>query len=123
MWCSSRIGFPAAGDTVAFSRAYTIVLPGADSYRVTAIPSRSKIPARKSAAFRVSPGGFDVSIATYSRRSRVASSGSWARIHFSFTTMDTMDTKIHLYKTFLCVRGVLRGDAALLVIKPPRMYR
>src|SRR4051812_3182667 len=39
------------------------------------MPSFSRMPARKSAAFRVSPGGFDVSMATYSERSLVTSSG------------------------------------------------
>src|SRR5262245_31364427 len=51
-----------------------IALPGSDSYRVTAIPSRSRMPARKSAALRVSPGGFDVSIRTYCCSRRTMSS-------------------------------------------------
>ena len=50
-----------------------IALPGADSYRVTGIPSRSNSDARKSAVLRVSPGGFDVSMRTYCCSSCVAS--------------------------------------------------
>src|SRR2546423_12538458 len=38
------------------------------------MPSRSSTPARKSAAFRVSPGGFEVSMRTYCCRSCAASS-------------------------------------------------
>src|SRR5215510_5059831 len=51
-----------------------IPFPGADSYRVTGMPSRSRTEARKSAALRVSPGGLEVSIATYCFRSATASS-------------------------------------------------
>src|SRR4051812_29448595 len=48
------------------------------------MPSRSSTEARKSAAWRVSPGGFEVSIATYSRRRRAASSAACpARIEFA----------------------------------------
>jgi hypothetical protein len=42
-----------------------MVRPGADWNRVTGIPSRSRIPARKSAALVTSPGGFDVFSRTY----------------------------------------------------------
>src|SRR5437762_1580351 len=38
------------------------------------MPSRSRIPVRKSAALCVSPGGLDVSMRTYSVSSRVSSS-------------------------------------------------
>src|SRR6185295_18680374 len=55
------------------------------------MPSFSKTPARKSAALVVSPGGFEVSMATYSERSRVISS----RLPVSCVaeTEDTKETK------------------------------
>src|SRR4029450_149056 len=68
-----------------------IALPGADSYRVTGMPSRSRTDARKSAAFRVSPGGLEVSIATYWLGSLTASSE--LPVWLVAITEDTEETK------------------------------
>ncbi len=62
MWCINRMGLALP---VPFKRASTIERPGPDSKRFAGIPSRSKIPMRKSAAFVTSPGGFDVLMRTY----------------------------------------------------------
>ncbi len=43
-----------------FSRASTIDRPGPDSKRLTGIPSRSRMPVKRSAALVTSPGGTDV---------------------------------------------------------------
>src|SRR5450759_1906844 len=97
-----------------------IALPGADSYRVTGMPSRSNTDARRSAALRVSPGGFDVSMRTYCWRSRVASapaafqSGACADIARWATTKDTKDTKPKANQYFLCVGRVLCGESVFI---------
>src|SRR2546430_12746357 len=70
--------------------------------------------ARKSAALRVSPGGFEVSIATYSVRRRLASSGGWARDSRCINTKDTKDTKIQMYVFLLGVDRVLCGDSEVI---------
>src|SRR5919204_5527945 len=60
-----------------------IDFPGADSYRVTGTPSRSRIEVRKSAAAVTSPGGLEVLIRMYCCSVRIASSwtpvrsGAW----------------------------------------------
>ena len=61
MWFSRRIALP---EPVPFSRASRMTRPAPDSNRLTPIPSRCSTPARKSAAFVTSPGGFDVLIRT-----------------------------------------------------------
>src|SRR5262245_41694575 len=72
-----------------------IAFPGADSYRVTGMPSRSRTEARKSAALRVSPGGLPVSIATYWLRSPTSSSWlpGWLVAVTEHTKARTKDTK------------------------------
>src|SRR5215510_3066721 len=72
-----------------------IPFPGADSYRVTGMPSRSRTEARKSAALRVSPGGLELSIATYCFRSATASSAlpDWLVAITEDTKGRTKDTK------------------------------
>jgi predicted Rossmann-fold nucleotide-binding protein len=62
MRCRRRSGFAAP---LPLRRARMIERPGPDSYRVTGTPSRSRMAARKSAAFVTVPGGFEVSMRTY----------------------------------------------------------
>src|SRR3954464_3679628 len=82
------------------------------------MPSFSRMPARKSAAFRVSPGGFEVSMATYSERSLVTSSGlavGWgAAAEDTKLTKDTEDSTNSVRSrrlmfspvSFVCVGGL-----------------
>src|SRR5437773_5645345 len=60
---------------------------------MTRIPSRVSTPATKSAAFRVSPGGFDVSMRTYSWSSRVVSSCVCAARDAAATRTDARRTR------------------------------
>src|SRR6266487_3332538 len=99
-----------------------IAFPGSDSYRVTGMPSRANTPARKSAALRVSPGGFEVSRRTYSWRSRVASSGACAPIQRCVNTKDTKDTKNRKkYEVRSTKEAVLRTSDFVLSDSPAQV--